>query len=246
MKTTTQKIFMSLMALFSAAIMYAQAPACDCTDHQKLAGDSATAHFHPRPPAGTRIKTGLNDQCNPNSSGGCKGWCGFRFILGCDTVFVSVDCGTGKVTKIIERDCRGNKKVFDYTTTTTNDKLTIEDIIGGNYYDIDEYVVVAPLNKIGNKPDEKLLQSDNATMMSVFPNPITEGQSFSISLNNNLGTTLLEVVDVYGRPVKQLILNNSGTNTIIVETTGMSAGIYFVTGKKNGITIMSEKLVIFK
>ncbi len=91
-------------------------------------------------------------------------------------------------------------------------------------------------------------QSETAQKeINVYPNPNNGVFMISFGAGNAIGKITLQVVDMYGKVVKEQreTVNKSGNITATINATNLNAGIYEVR-YYNGNTIHAEKIVIVK
>jgi len=110
-----------------------------------------------------------------------------------------------------------NPTTYDYTDNSPN--------MGNNYYRVREILKTTQylLTNVINVPLNKQI-----TIANVYPNPTTDKLNVDF-VTSLAGTVHVEVYDVLGR----LILSNDdavneGTNSMVVNTTNLTAGSYFI------------------
>jgi hypothetical protein len=85
--------------------------------------------------------------------------------------------------------------------------------------------------------------ASSAPDFSLFPNPLTNGQSVTVLLNSEQSEPKsLRVVDVRGRTIVNQ--NVTGQNRVVLETGMWESGIYFVIFEGNGFAPVTRKLTI--
>ena len=140
---------------------------------------------------------------------------------------------------------RANISSANYTTLTSSaTSLSITGLTAGSYYVWQVQAVCAnsPITSVNNNS-----WSANATFATpnvlVSPNPAN--QTFSVSFwADQITNTDVELRDSYGQLVtSQNDMSVLGYNTINIDTTSFSEGLYFITVQNNSDTFISKVFI---
>lgn len=117
------------------------------------------------------------------------------------------------------------------------------------YYDATDatwyYSTRTPMVRMNFKTSG-LEEAENVSKMSVYPNPAVNEATVSFALNN-ASDVMVNVTDLSGKVVYSTSLGNAaaGTNSVAVNTSSLSNGIYMVNVSTNEV-VSTQKLVIKK
>jgi Secretion system C-terminal sorting domain len=84
-------------------------------------------------------------------------------------------------------------------------------------------------------------ETENTFEVSLYPNPATEEVKVSFNLNGANSATI-NVVDMTGKVVASQVASN-GSNSVSINTSVLSAGVYSVNFTANNTTV-TQKLVV--
>ncbi|MBT3169424.1 MAG: T9SS type A sorting domain-containing protein [Candidatus Cloacimonetes bacterium] len=132
-----------------------------------------------------------------------------------------------------------NDGLDDYLTFETAETTT----------DFRPHMVYVINSMPGNSQDD-VIDSPNATNLSVFPNPFTGETTISFSLTTNLHENArIEIFNVKGQLVETLSnlqITNSANQEIIWDANNFANGIYFYKLVVGGIAIDTKKMMLIK
>jgi hypothetical protein len=83
--------------------------------------------------------------------------------------------------------------------------------------------------------------SGNKTTVLAYPNPCSSSATISVNTAENMANAVLLLTDVTGRVVKEMPAN---TPEIVLNRTGLNAGLYFYSVYNNGACLAKGKLSI--
>ena len=87
----------------------------------------------------------------------------------------------------------------------------------------------------------KPIQEKLATV-KVFPNPFSEQATFEIETDERYENLTLTIYNVMGQAVKTV--QSNGDNRIILDSNGLTSGVYFYQIRSEGLVLDSGKLMV--
>jgi hypothetical protein len=89
------------------------------------------------------------------------------------------------------------------------------------------------------------IKSNSSDDLSIFPNPVINGNSFEILLNENLQSeTIILITDQMGKTVLSKILQKSEKGKIVIENGNLNSGTYFVSVLNDKQQLKSKVTII--
>jgi hypothetical protein len=77
--------------------------------------------------------------------------------------------------------------------------------------------------------------------VSIYPNPFNNGLNIEISAEVKISNAFIKIVDVTGKEINRIFINNSITN---INEGALMAGLYFYSIYNNGAKIAGGKLIV--
>ncbi len=107
------------------------------------------------------------------------------------------------------------------------------------------------LKQFTNKPCDYqdyvgLMENYRTSNIKIYPNPSKD--SFSISAKDELfyGETIVNIQDLYGREIKQVLLNSLNSEDQKIDISDLASGLYVVSMHSKGQEIFTGKLIKYQ
>src|SRR4030095_2999906 len=92
----------------------------------------------------------------------------------------------------------------------------------------------------------KTSELSGARLIQNAPNPFRESTSINYYLPQNKNNATIEIVSANGQLTKSIPLTQKGNGQISLNSSELSAGIYFYTLKVDGVKVDSKQMVMMK
>jgi hypothetical protein len=99
--------------------------------------------------------------------------------------------------------------------------------------------------KILHKKKSKGKETENESMLNVFPNPAKDYFTIEYNLKSNFSNATVKVCNITGKELKTIEIKDK-QNQLIIETSLFANGIYYVYLIKDGAIMQTKKINIIK